>query len=63
MGFDFSFTVMGYGDDWKKHRRLFHQSFNQNAIMGYRPTQLKHARAMMRRLLDKPDDLYEQSKL
>jgi len=63
MGFDFSFTVMAYGEDWKKHRRAFHQHFNQNVIVDYRPTQLKHARAMMRRLLDSPNDLYEQSKL
>nr|BAK09383.1 cytochrome P450 [Postia placenta] len=62
MGWDVSFTVMAYGDDWKTHRRVFHQHFNPSVVSQYLPVQIKHARAMLSRLLDDPKSLYEQSK-
>ncbi len=47
---------MGYGEDWRERRRVFHQYFHPNATKNYRPRELKVARELLRRLLESPDD-------
>ncbi|KAK7043906.1 hypothetical protein VNI00_008072 [Paramarasmius palmivorus] len=56
MGWGWSFGLMNYGEDWKQHRRLFHSFFNQNVVERYQHIQLKEAHALLRRLLEAPDD-------
>ncbi|KAF8811261.1 cytochrome P450 [Phlegmacium glaucopus] len=57
MGWDFSFGHMRYGDRWKAHRRMFHRQFQQSVAPVYWPIQRREAHALLRRLLQTPDDL------
>lgn len=56
VGCNWHFVFMGYGDDWRERRRVFHQFFHPNAAVAYRPRELKVARELLRRLLESPDD-------
>ncbi|TFK81327.1 cytochrome P450 [Polyporus arcularius HHB13444] len=56
VGCDWHFVFMGYGEDWRERRRVFHQYFHPNATKNYRPRELKVARELLRRLLESPDD-------
>ncbi|GJE88567.1 cytochrome P450 [Phanerochaete sordida] len=47
---DRSFSFLGYGDEWREHRRLFHQYFSGSAIENYHPKILKEARKVLTRL-------------
>ncbi|KAF8064878.1 cytochrome P450 [Lyophyllum atratum] len=57
MGWDFNFVFMPYGDSWRQHRRLMHQSFHPTAALRFHPHELKATHGLLRRLLDEPDDL------
>lgn len=56
MGWDFAVGFMPYGSNWRAHRRLFQQTLNARAALGFRPQVLNAARGFLRRLLDKPED-------
>lgn len=47
------------GEQWKIHRRMFHRQFQQSVAPIHWPIQRKEAHALLRRLLDSPDDLIE----
>ena len=55
-GTEFSSVFLPYGDRWRLHRRLFHQAFNMNAAMTFRPTQMKKAHELIINLMNTPDD-------
>ncbi|KDQ63502.1 hypothetical protein JAAARDRAFT_147890 [Jaapia argillacea MUCL 33604] len=55
IGWDWDFAHMHYGDWWRKHRKTFHQYFHPNAIVAYRPIQIKETHALLRRLLVSPE--------
>ena len=48
---------MGYGAEWRQHRRAFHRVFNQDVVADWQPVQLKSTRELLRKLLDSPDQL------
>ncbi|RXW22001.1 hypothetical protein EST38_g3848 [Candolleomyces aberdarensis] len=56
MGWGFNFGFVDYGDFWRKHRRLAHQSLQATAIKQYRPHLALATRKLLRRLLDDRDD-------
>jgi len=56
MGWDWDFGFMGYGQWWRRHRRAFHQHFNQTAIQEYRPQLQAASRTFLRRLYREPQD-------
>ncbi|KDR70118.1 hypothetical protein GALMADRAFT_144803 [Galerina marginata CBS 339.88] len=45
------------GDRWRKHRRMFHRQFQQSVASTYWPIQRREAHALLRRLLDSPNNL------
>ncbi|KAG1804406.1 cytochrome P450 [Suillus subaureus] len=48
-------TVMrGYGDAWRRHRRIYHQAFRPEAAVIYRPMQLRKAHQLLVGLLQDP---------
>ncbi|KAJ8502251.1 hypothetical protein ONZ51_g72 [Trametes cubensis] len=49
------FGLWGYTDEWRRHRKAFHQLFHQNVIPDYRPSQIEQTRRFLRKLLDDPD--------
>lgn len=57
-GWDFNMGSMGYGDKWRKHRRMFHQKFRPEAAVSFIPSQTKSVHGLLRDLLESPDDLF-----
>ena len=56
MNWGLSLALMPYGLWWRRHRRLFHEYFNLNAVKKYQPIQRQEVQAFLRRLLVTPDD-------
>ena len=50
-------NILSQGEQWKKHRRVFHQQFQQSVAQTYWPIQRREAHALLRRLLDSPENL------
>ena len=57
------FGLQNYGNRWRLHRRVFHQSFNQDAISNYEPIQLASARRLLYTMMKSPKSLAKQIKL
>ncbi|KAK0486576.1 cytochrome P450 [Armillaria novae-zelandiae] len=55
MGWDFSFGLMEYGNEWRAQRRLFQQEFNLIAVERYHQCELKATHELLRRLLEEPN--------
>ena len=51
-------SLMPYGTWWRRHRRLFHESFHRDAVAKYQPLQRQEAQAFLHRLLDTPDNFF-----
>ncbi|KAJ6525316.1 cytochrome P450 [Mycena vulgaris] len=62
MGWDFNFPLMPYTNKWRQYRRLFHQHFRRDAIVTYRPIQLRKVHDMLRGLLSTPEDFFAHTK-
>ncbi|RDB18403.1 hypothetical protein Hypma_000371 [Hypsizygus marmoreus] len=56
-GYNFNFGLMPYGDRWREHRKLFHQSFSPTASKLFRPKILKATHGLLRRILDDQPDV------
>ncbi|KAH9476135.1 Cytochrome P450 monooxygenase COX2 [Psilocybe cubensis] len=52
---DFNFSLIPYGQWWRRHRRLFNEHFHHKAVVNYQPIQLREARALLHRLLLSPE--------
>ncbi|KAG2062784.1 cytochrome P450, partial [Suillus decipiens] len=53
-GLSISFAFLGYGDEWRRCRRLFHQTFRSESAVKFRPMQITRAREMVANLVDDP---------
>ncbi|KAJ7675727.1 cytochrome P450 [Mycena polygramma] len=62
IGWDFDFTFLPYGEKWRQYRRLFHKYFHRDAIVAYRPTQMKKIHDHLRALLSTPEDFNAHNK-
>ncbi|KAJ6598116.1 cytochrome P450 [Mycena vulgaris] len=62
MGWDFAFSLMPHTNKWRQYRRLFHQHFRRDAIVTYRPIQLRKIHDMLRGLLSTPEDFFAHTK-
>lgn len=62
-GLDCIFVLKNYGNQWRLHRRVFHQSFNSEAVENYQPIQLAYSRRLLSALLKSPNDFSAQVKL
>ncbi|KAF7365051.1 Cytochrome p450 [Mycena venus] len=56
MGWDFIFTLMPPSQKWRQSRRMFHQHFRRDALIAYRPIQLRKIHDLLRSLFSTPDD-------
>ena len=63
VGFHWMFILMGYGVEWRQHRRAFHRIMNQEVMVDWHPVQLKVTRKFLYSLLRTPDQLGEHLKL
>ena len=55
--------MQNYGNKWRLHRRVFHQSFNTDALRRYQNIQMESARRLAAAILRNPKDLAKQTKL
>lgn len=55
MGSEFNSAQLRYSDEWRLHRRIFHQSFRPKAVKDYLPIQLRKARQMLRSIMEAPE--------
>ncbi|KAF8964339.1 cytochrome P450 [Flammula alnicola] len=55
-GWDFNTGLMPYGEEWRRHRKLYQQCFRPKASLAYRPIQTQKIRNMLLALLDAPDE-------
>jgi len=49
--------MLPYGDRWRLHRRLFHQTFRIDGVRKLLPFQHRKSCQLLRRLLDTPEQL------
>lgn len=56
MGWDFNMGLMPYGETWRNQRKIFHKAFRPEAAISYRPIQLNSVYALLRSLLESPED-------
>lgn len=54
---------MPYGTDWRVHRRVFHQYFNQTTVNKYLDVQVQQTHLFLRRALETPGKLAQQTRL
>lgn len=54
---------MGYGQEWREHRRELHRVLNPEVIVEYQHIQLAVVRNFLRSLLETPLDLSQNLKL
>ena len=58
MNWSMSMALMPYGLWWRRHRKLFHEYFHNNAVTKYQPIQRQEVQTFLRRLLVTPDDFF-----
>lgn len=56
MGWHFNLGGMPYGEEWREHRKMFHQEFNSNAYLRFQDHLKKATNNLLRRLLTAPED-------
>ena len=59
IGQGLNFTLLPYGERWRRHRRAFWQYFTQAAVVKRWPAQQAAARMFARKLLTDPGKLRE----
>jgi hypothetical protein len=56
-GLYFYSILLPYGDQWRLHRRFFHQTFRLDAVHRFLPYQHREASHLLWQLLDAPEQL------
>ncbi|KAJ7483546.1 cytochrome P450 [Mycena latifolia] len=57
MGWDYGTAFMKYGDQWRSHRKMFHEAFNVGAVKQFQQQELAAAHTLLRRILQDPRDV------
>lgn len=55
IGSEFNSAQLRYSDEWRLHRRIFHQSFRPNAVKDYLPIQLRKVRQLLQGIMEAPE--------
>ncbi|KAG2100409.1 cytochrome P450 [Suillus discolor] len=58
-GLSVNFAFIGYGDEWRLCRRLFHQTFRPESAVKFRPMQIRRAREIVVNLVDEPQRYHD----
>ncbi|KAI0745142.1 cytochrome P450 [Earliella scabrosa] len=61
-GWTWLFSVLPYGSQWRRTRRLFHEYLNSNATIKHRPIQQLHSRRYLVRMLETPEDFLHHAR-
>ncbi|TDL20244.1 cytochrome P450 [Rickenella mellea] len=57
MGWDWSFAMHPNDKYWRKCRKCVHDQFQPSSARLFHPTHIRHAHALLRRMVDSPQDL------
>ncbi|THU91997.1 cytochrome P450 [Dendrothele bispora CBS 962.96] len=57
IGWDWNFGTMPYTNQWRLHRRAFHQEFGPQAVTAYRPVILQSTSTLLKSLVPATSDL------
>ncbi|PFH49130.1 hypothetical protein AMATHDRAFT_148375 [Amanita thiersii Skay4041] len=57
MGYTHNLGLMPYDDQWRRHRRVFHENFHDDAIFQYHPTLMRETHTFLHDLLSSADNL------
>ncbi|KAJ7036666.1 cytochrome P450, partial [Mycena alexandri] len=61
MGWDFGIGFMKYGERWRAHRKMLHESFNVGSVKQFYPQERAATHKLLRRILQDPtEDMIEQ---
>ncbi|KAJ3511033.1 hypothetical protein NLJ89_g4329 [Agrocybe chaxingu] len=64
MGWDTTnVSLMDYGDNWRRHRKVSQQHLNKRKTKSYEPIQKRHLHKMLHRLLHSPEDFWQHSEV
>ncbi|EIW84290.1 cytochrome P450 [Coniophora puteana RWD-64-598 SS2] len=55
LGLDFNTAFMPYTDNWRMHRRFYHQAMRADVVGKYEPVQLRAAHKLLGHLLAEPE--------
>ncbi|KAG2134905.1 cytochrome P450 [Suillus bovinus] len=58
-GLSVNFAFIGYGDEWRLCRRLFHQTFRPESAVKFRPMQIRRALEIVVNLIDDPQHYHD----
>ncbi|KAG2120520.1 cytochrome P450 [Suillus discolor] len=58
-GLSINFGFMGYGDEWRLCRRLFHQTFRSESAVKFLPIQIRRAHEMVNNLVNDPQHYHD----
>ena len=56
---DFNTVLLPYGDQWRLHRRFFHQAFRADCVARFAPLQQQKSFQLLHRLLEGPSQFPE----
>jgi hypothetical protein len=63
MEMNWSFGLMPYGPNWRKHRRPFHQLVNSNALPKFYPIFNEEIVVLLRKLHESPENFLKHIQL
>ncbi|KIK95117.1 hypothetical protein PAXRUDRAFT_827339 [Paxillus rubicundulus Ve08.2h10] len=55
-GLDFNSAFLPYGDKWRFHRKLLHQTFRPSSVQDMHPLLLRKARCLAKAIVESPDE-------
>ncbi|KAJ8475189.1 hypothetical protein ONZ51_g6728 [Trametes cubensis] len=55
-GWEWTFVLMPYGQEWRRRRKEMHQFIHPNAVAQYQPLQQRETVKFLNRLLNQPED-------
>ena len=61
--YSWNIVAIGYGNQWRRGRRLFHEFLNIKAVTKFDGYQYKHAYRFLSRLAEAPDGFLDHAQL
>ncbi|KAF8912670.1 cytochrome P450 [Mucidula mucida] len=58
MEWKWAIGFMRYSDEWRSHRKIFHQYFNSNEVAAYHPIELSASVTLLKHMLSQPDGFF-----
>ncbi|KAF7329552.1 hypothetical protein MKEN_00218100 [Mycena kentingensis (nom. inval.)] len=62
-GWEWAVSLMPYGDYWRKHRKMMHESFNIVVAKQFRPQLVSAAHRLIARLIGEPERVLDELRL